>query len=142
MIWTLLTALLWTGVALCYSLAAKRNLAMLPFVAVLATVGALLSAVCVVDWRAPVTLTAAIPLVAVIAVSGASGQVGMLCGGLAMRADPERSAVTWTVQQMAMVIPFLWAVLFWKEEFVWWRMASLPRLAGFAFGILAILLLG
>ena len=121
-----LTALAWTGVGCGYSAAARRGLRMTPFVATVATVAALLNAAVSTRWAMWPGWGAALPVVVVIAASGAIGQWGMLLSGVAMRVAPRHSAATWAVLQMAMVVPFLSATLTGREYAFWYNWAGLP----------------
>lgn len=120
------TATLWAFVAAGYAAAARRQLTMIPFVAVSASFGALLSLFFLTNWEALPAWRAAVPVALWIAFSGATGQAGMVLIGAAMAVAPRQSAATWTLSQMAMVAPFLVANLSGREQAVWYKWSALP----------------
>jgi len=124
--YALLTAGIWAAVACGYGAAARRRLAMAPFVAVAASLGALLSGLCTVHWAAWPEWRQAVPVAALVAISGATGHIGMLLNGVAMTAAPAQHAATWTMFQMAMIIPFLTANLSGREHALWYKWLALP----------------
>jgi cation transport ATPase len=117
--WAILTAGCWACIAGCYAAAARRKLNMLPFVSIVASTAALASAATVLRWNVSTTWQAQTPLVSLMLLSGALGQVSMALNGLAMRAAPTQNSITWTLFQMAMVVPFLWAAVFWGQRVSW-----------------------
>ncbi len=120
-----LTALIWAGLAGCYGRVARRQLAVLPFVAIAASTAALLSAAVTVQWSAAATWPAVLPLAAVMVASGIFGQFSMMLNGMAMGAAPRHGAITWALFQMAMVVPFLAATLSGREQARWPQWAAL-----------------
>ena len=116
LVYALLTGCIWAGVASGYAAAARGRLAMAPFVAVAASVGAVLGGAFTLHWPANPTWGEVAPVLALIAASGAIGQSCMMLYGAAMTAAPEHSAATWTIVQTAMIIPFLAATLTGREH--------------------------
>jgi hypothetical protein len=126
LIYALLVGAIWAGVAAGYNAAARRGLTMTPFVAIAASSGAMLSALFTVHWAALPEWGSAVRLIVVISLSGLIGQSCMLMNGAAMRAAPERSAATWTILQMSMVIPFAAAVITGREHAGLYNWTALP----------------
>jgi len=124
---TLLTGMVWGGIGVVLSLAVRKRLNVLPFMAAanaLASVGAWMFLVKwgpLLDGRVEHPLS----LVLLLSMAGIAATIGMLFLLKAMDAG----AAAWTVGQSAMVIPFLAGVLFWGE----------PLRMGGACGLAAIL---
>jgi len=121
-----LTAFAWTGVAGCYRRAARNGVDLL----VLGAVGPFLAAV----WSLPFVRWNVLadgedgiwPTVLLMAVAGPLNQLAMVLVGTAMKRG--HSALSWAVSQMALVVPFLFAVVFWREERApvqWFGLAAL-----------------
>jgi drug/metabolite transporter (DMT)-like permease len=122
----LLTGCIWAMVACGYSAAARRKLAVTPFVAIAASTGAVLSGIFTVHWTLMSTWHSAIAVAAVISLSGLIGQSCMVFYGAAMIAAPEHSAATWTIVQTAMILPFLASTLTGREHASWINWLALP----------------
>ena len=122
----ILTAFIWACIAESYALAARRGLSTLPFVAVTASTASILTAVLTVRWNLLPNWREALPLIAWIALAGLLGQVSMMLNGKAMKAAPTRSIATWTLFQVAMVVPFLAATTSGRERAAWYQWLALP----------------
>jgi drug/metabolite transporter (DMT)-like permease len=122
----LLTGCVWASVACGYSAAARRKLTITPFVAIAASTGSVLSALVTIHWSALPVWREAIPVAAVISLSGLIGQSCMVFYGAAMTAAPEHSAATWTIVQTAMIIPFLTSTMSGREHASWLNWLALP----------------
>ncbi|MDO8586342.1 MAG: hypothetical protein Q7T82_04820 [Armatimonadota bacterium] len=125
LLYALLTACIWAAVGCGYGAAARRRLAMAPFVAVAASVGALIGVSCTIRWAGLPAWREAVPVAAFIAMSGATGQMGMLLNGAAMTVAPRQSSATWSIFQMSMIVPFLVSNLSGREHAAWYKWPAL-----------------
>ena len=111
----LLAAVMWTGNAWAYTLAARRGLAVIPFAALASGLGAI-GALVLVDWHAPwqaqTPRDLAWPLIAT-ALSGVTSALSVIFQVKTFVLG--HKGISWTVAQMAMVISFLAGVIIWRE---------------------------
>lgn len=109
----LLTGLVWGAIGILMGVVARRRLDIFVFTAAGTLLGSVAAWVVFPQWT--VLLEGQIPrgssLILFLSIAGIAGVCGMLCLQKAMIAG----AVAWTVGQSAMVIPFLWGVLFLGE---------------------------
>jgi drug/metabolite transporter (DMT)-like permease len=109
---------------------------MVPFVAVAGSTGAVLTLLFEVEWTQWDLLEEQKPLILLMMAVGMAGQTAMVLNGSAMRAEPAQMATTWTLFQMAMVMPFLAATLIHGEEARIHQWLAVP-LIGAAIALLA-----
>jgi len=133
-LFALLAAVMWTGNAYAYATVARRGLPVIPFYALACSLGTI-SAAAQVHWGILLGGQAShLPaLMAVMLACGLANAGAMIlilnafaCG---------HSAITWTFSQMAMVLYFLFSLLFWGES------ASGMQWAGLAVILVALAML-
>ena len=122
----ILAAVLFASIGVGYASAARRGLSMIPFVAVASSTASLVSAALALRWGLLSDWRGELLLAGWVGVAGIFGQVGMALSGQAMKVGPRRTASTWTIFQMAMVVPFLVATLSGREQAAWYQWLALP----------------
>jgi len=122
----ILTAVFFASIGVGYATAARRGLSMIPFVAVASSTAALVSAALALRWGLLSAWRGQILLAGWVGIAGIFGQLGMTLNGQAMKVAPRRTASTWTIFQMAMVVPFLVATLSGREQAAWYQWLALP----------------
>lgn len=94
---------------------------MLPFVAVTCTAATLVCTAINIRWQRLEVYPDLGSLILIMAVVGILAQFAMLLNGKALEVSPRRSAVTWTIFQMSMVVPFLSATILWYQKVFWYQ---------------------
>jgi len=122
----ILTAVFFASIGVGYASAARRGLSMIPFVAVASSTAGLVSAALALRWGLLSDWRGQLLLAGWVGVAGIFGQVGMALNGQAMKVAPRRTASSWTLYQMAMVVPFLVATLSGREQAAWYQWLALP----------------
>ena len=129
------TGLIWSVVGIFFSRIARRGGDVLRFQLIISSIIALQAwAVC--DWKDVLSgnIPAAQKIIPIMVSSGIVGCMGMLTLILAMRRGHQ--AITWTIGQSAMAIPFLAGLLLWREP------ANTGSLVGMALIVVGIALFG
>jgi drug/metabolite transporter (DMT)-like permease len=121
----LVTAFIFAGAAAQYGSASRRGYAGIPLVAVASLTATTVSLVLLVRWDAWQQETHLLPLSVCMCVAGMAGQSGMVMVSHAMSRAPSRMAATWTIFQMIMLAPFLWAVFGWGQSAAFLQWAAL-----------------
>lgn len=113
-LYTLLTALLWTGVAACYRGAGKSGIPLLSLGLLISFCITILSFLIVLPrLDSPFNTERLLPLIVVISLAGMLAQSGMIMLARAMSLG--HSAVTWVIVQSAIIVSFMFSIFFLHE---------------------------
>ena len=126
---SVLAAVMWTGNACAYSLVSRKRLPIVPFYALATAIGSV-SAAAQVRWKIVLDGRAGnlAPLALIIVVCSIVNGAAVLLVLKAFRCG--HHAVTWTLAQMAMVIYFLFSLLYWGEPASVFQWAGLCLVLG------------
>jgi drug/metabolite transporter (DMT)-like permease len=113
---TLIVAGIWTLIARLYACTGERRIKTLPLLVVVTGSASVLSWLYSFICNKQIAAAAAAPLLLVMIAAGIVSQLGMLGNAQAMKTAPEKTAITWSIVQMAMIIPFLYATIISGER--------------------------
>lgn len=122
---TLMTGLIWGGVGIVFSRVVKRNMDFPSFMLLSSGFILIFSLAVIPDYRAIMSGNANsrfFELIIVMLAVSVTANIGFLKMRGAMQCG--HHGFTWAIAQSAMVLPFIFALLFWKEK------AGISRLAG------------
>jgi uncharacterized membrane protein len=116
MVLTLIVAGVWTLIARLYAFAGEKHINSIPLLVIVTGSAALLSWLYSFSCNKQIAAGVAASLLFMMISAGIVSQLGMLGNAQAMKIAPEKTVITWSIVQMAMIIPFLYATIFGGER--------------------------